>query len=465
MASEESWKEKYLRELEDADQRDKQWQAERNVLERMLVRTSLASEGQTPELDSLLTRLRDDLRNQKIDIQAWRKLQDQIDRAITKLDERGQSASIRTPVEAPVAPAQPADETDLAEDGHRLRIARRVGQLLGQLLNQVTLEPDVESQARTLQQTLLSTNDWDILREGLNQVAELVIEAVTRSQKEFEVFLKRLDERLETLRQHFSQQSDAQLSRQGDTATLDREIREELGRVSDEIRSSQDLQTLKQSVSQRLEFISGALERFRTRDAEREGMLTEQLEAMQEKVAAMEAHSEQMQAQVRRERERALTDLLTQLPNREAWQERLAFEYNRWQRYQHPLSVAVIDIDLFKKINDSFGHKAGDRVLQLVAREMKNRLRNTDFIARYGGEEFVLLLPETGLEDARVVVDQFRGHVGKLPFHFGGKPVTITFSAGVSDFRAGDTEDAVFDRADRALYQAKDAGRNQVLSD
>lgn len=466
MASEESWKEKYLRELEDADQRDKQWQAERKVLERMLVRTSLASEGQTPELDSLLTRLRDDLRNQNIDIEAWRTLQDQIDKAITRLDERDQRATTHTPAEPAVtASGQPDDETDLAGHGHRLRIARRVGQLLGQLLNQVTLEPEVESQARTLQQTLLSTNDWDILREGLNQVAALVIEAVTRSQREFEVFLKRLDERLETLRLHFSEQSDAQLSRRDDTDTLDREIREQLGRVSEDIRSSQDLQGLKQSVSQRLEFIGSALERFRTGDIEREDMLKMQLDAMQEKVAAMEAHSEQMQTQVRRERERALTDLLTQLPNREAWQERLAFEYNRWQRYRHPLTVAVIDIDLFKRINDSFGHKAGDRVLQLVAREMKSRLRSTDFIARFGGEEFVLLLPETALDDARDVVDQFRGHVGQLPFHFGGQPVTITFSAGVSEFREGDTEDAVFDRADRALYQAKDAGRNQVLTD
>ncbi|MET4027000.1 diguanylate cyclase [Marinobacter sp. MBR-99] len=464
MASEESWKDKYLRELDEAEQREKQWLAERNVLERMLVRTSLASEGQTPELDNLLNRLRSDLRKQKFDVDAWRSLQDQIDKAITRLDE----AEPKSP-ESSAQPAVPVQqiggEHDIAGDGHRLRIARRVGQLLGQLLNQVSLDPEAESQARTLQQTLLSSNDWEILREGLDQVAELVIEAVTRSQREFETFLKRLDERLETLRQHFSEQSDAQASRQDDTATLDREIREELGRVSEDIRSSMDLQSLKQSVSQRLEFIGGALERFRTRDAEREELLAQQLSTMQEKVAAMEAHSEQMQAQVRRERERAMTDLLTQLPNREAWQERLAFEYNRWQRYRHPLSVSVIDIDLFKKINDSFGHKAGDRVLQLVAREMKSRLRSTDFIARFGGEEFVLLLPETGLEAARDVVEQFREHVGKLPFHFGGKPVSITFSAGVSEFRDGDTEDAVFDRADRALYQAKDAGRNQVMVD
>jgi len=460
MASEESWKDKYLRELDESERKEKQWQAERNVLERMLVRTSLASEGQSDKLDDLLGQLRDDLRKQQVDVERWRTLQDEIDRQITLLDE-SQPRSSRPPE----TPKEQADEgLELAADSQHLRIARRVGQLVGQLLHQVSLEPKVEAHARGLQKTLLGSNDWIVLREGLDQVASLVIEAVTRSQREFEAFLKRLDERLETLRQHFSEQTQMHESRQDDTATLEREIRDELDRVGQDIANSQDLGTLKQSVSQRLEFIGSAMERFRNRELEREEMLAGQLEAMQEKVAAMEAHSDQMQAQVRKERERAMTDLLTQLPNREAWQERLMFEFNRWQRYQKPLTVCVIDIDLFKRVNDSYGHKAGDRVLQLVARELRTRLRETDFIARYGGEEFVLLLPETEAEAARTVVDQLRERVAGLPFHFGGEPVSVTFSAGLTEFREGDAVESVFDRADRALYQAKDAGRNQTTS-
>ncbi|MCP4058626.1 MAG: GGDEF domain-containing protein, partial [Pseudoalteromonas sp.] len=89
--------------------------------------------------------------------------------------------------------------------------------------------------------------------------------------------------------------------------------------------------------------------------------------------------------------------------------------------------------------------------------------RTTDFVARFGGEEFVVLFPETEPSDARAVVDKLREHVGKLPFHFRGEPVTVTFSAGLAGFIAGDTEESVFDRADRALYQAKDAGRDQVM--
>ena len=458
MASEDSWKEKYLRELEEAEHREKQWESERNLLERMLVRTSLASEGQRPELDELLGRLREDIRKKQINLQHWRELQDQIDRQITLLDEQaGPQAVSPTP-----EPQAPAEGVDLVDTTQRLRIARRIGQLLGQLLQQASLEPAAEAEARELQQTLLTSNDWEVLREGLNRVADLGIAAITRSQREFEAFLKRLDERLQALREHFAQQSDAQTGRQDATATLDREIRAELDKVGDDIRASEDIQALKQSVSQRLEFIGSALERFRTSESEREKLLANQLEAMQEKVAAMEAHSEQMQAQVREERQRALTDLLTQLPNREAWQERLSFEYNRWLRYRHPLTVAVLDVDLFKRINDSYGHKAGDRVLQLVAREMSTRLRSTDFIARFGGEEFVVLLPETPTDEARKVLDSLREHVSGLPFHFSGEPVSITFSAGLTGFQDDDTEESVFDRADRALYQAKDEGRNRV---
>jgi len=489
MASDQSWKEKYLQELESADNREKQWKAERNTLERMLVRTSLASEGQTPELDRLLARIRKDLRKNRVDVDAWKDLQDQIDRQVALLDER-QSANDRKPsffsrlarepeqepqqqqqqVSAEPLPESseqpeslPGNDQDVEDNVQRLRIARRVGQLLGQMLTQVSLEPAAEARARALQQSLLASNDWNELREGLNHVAELVIAAVTRSKREFEAFLKRLDERLELLREHFSAQSSAQSGRLDASEHLDREIREEIERVGQRLQESDDLQDLKQSVSRHLESIGQAVGRFRTQESERERALSEQLEAMQEKVAAMEAHSEQMQEQVRKERLRAMTDLLTELPNREAWQERLSFEYNRWQRYSHPLTIGVLDIDLFKRINDSYGHKAGDRVLQLVAREFRDRLRTTDFVARFGGEEFVVLFPETEPSDARAVVDKLREHVGKLPFHFRGEPVTVTFSAGLAGFIAGDTEESVFDRADRALYQAKDAGRDQVM--
>ncbi|MEP1216759.1 MAG: diguanylate cyclase [Marinobacter sp.] len=552
MSSDSPWKEKYLTAIELSEERESQWTTERNQFQRMLVRTSLASEGQNQELDRLLASLRSELRKESLDSGTWYELQDRIDRQVSALDEQKAESAGRTRATlehllsalrdhalfasskdrlrdlekrlrkpdtlqlhftgwlaefagvletglagagqpggrpgvlgrlfgsrgtqpgtseagAEVESAEPGrDEVDLGRDdveelSQRHRIARRVGELLGHMLGQVSLEPASEARARRLQESLLSSDDWDELREGLSGVADLVIAAVTRSQREFEAFLRRLDERLEALRQCFSEQTTAQAGRLNASEALDREIRDELQVFGQKVESIADFDQLKASVGQHLESISGAVERFRAQETERERNLSQQLELMHEKLAMVETHSEQVREELAEERRKALRDVLTQLPNREAWQERLAFEYQRWQRYRHPLTVGVLDIDYFKRVNDSYGHKAGDRVLQLVAKALSDRLRTTDFIARFGGEEFVILMPETPPDVARSVLDGMRKHIAALPFHFRGDPVSVTFSAGLAEFTEGDDEDDVFDRADKALYLAKDSGRDRVL--
>lgn len=554
MSSDSSWKAKYLKALESSEEQEALWQSEKNQLQRMLVRTSLASEGQNPELDRLLSRLRQQLRGDSPDTNSWHRLQDQIDREVSALDEQKaesarriksscgellsrfgsqaqfadsktrlkdlekrlgkpdspdhyladwladfalaveealssgpgragrprvfsrffgvrepvSEAGARTGADESAPPCGDEAELDRGDDSNvqadeRLQIARRVGELLGHMLSQVVLEPASEARARRLQESLLNSDSWEQLREGLNGVAELVIAAVTRSQREFESFLRRLDERLESLRQCFTQQTEAQAGRLNASEALDQEIRSELQSLGDQVESSADFGELRASVGRHLESISGAVERFRTQESEREKNLSQQLVLMQEKLATMEAHSEQVHEELAEERQRALRDVLTQLPNREAWQERLGFEYQRWQRYGHHLTVGVLDIDYFKRVNDGYGHKAGDRVLQLVARALRDRLRTTDFIARFGGEEFVVLLPETPTDVAKTVLDSLRTHIAGLPFHFRGDPVSVTFSAGLAEFLDGDDEDTVFDRADKALYMAKDAGRDQVM--
>jgi diguanylate cyclase len=484
MTEDASWKDKYLRELEDADQRAKAWEERIHALERMLVHTCLAAQGQDSKLDDALAEVRALVRQEKAGGPGWQKLQDRIDRRISHLDELrdrsaredkrslfgrllGRGEADTKMHEDPVLAVQP-DSVDLdtgEEDctDQRLRIARRVGELLAQLRKQVTLEPEADQRAKYLQDHLITSDDWEELRDGLNGVAELVIAALTRSQREFEGFLRRLDERLQALQQHFSEQQTAQTSRKTASRELENEIREELDVFSRRARASGSLEELKDSVAGHLSKVSRAVSLYREREAEREAVLTSQLEAMQEKLAAVEAHSEQMSEQLQKERSRALTDLLTELPNRQAWEDRLELEYNRWLRYGHPLSISVLDIDYFKRVNDSYGHKAGDRVLQLVARALRERFRNTDFIARYGGEEFVVLLPDTSLQDAAGVLNEVREHIATLPFHFRTEPVSVTFSAGVTEFADDEELEEAFERADQALYKAKDAGRNQVV--
>ena len=161
---------------------------------------------------------------------------------------------------------------------------------------------------------------------------------------------------------------------------------------------------------------------------------------------------------------RAISDPLTQLPNRAAYNERVEQEVAHQRRYQHPLTMVVCDLDHFKRINDGYGHLAGDKVLRLVAKLISDRLRDTDFVARYGGEEFVVLMPETAVEKARVAIEKVRKAIADSPFNFGGQPVQITMSFGITSVRVEDgSHDVAFQRADDALYQAKQQGRNRSV--
>ena len=158
-----------------------------------------------------------------------------------------------------------------------------------------------------------------------------------------------------------------------------------------------------------------------------------------------------------------MVDSLTKLPNRGAYDAYIEKEYQRYVRYGGNLSLIVCDVDKFKNINDSYGHQAGDKVLQLISRQVKKGTRQTDLLARYGGEEFVVILPNTDSQAALQVAEKIRQEVAKCPFHFKGQRVQITLSCGVASFSEGMSHEEVFERADKALYQAKEKGRNQSI--
>lgn len=355
------------------------------------------------------------------------------------------------------------ERSDFGETDQRLRIARRIGELLGHVLEQVSLEAKAHARALHLKQLLEQSYEWNELRDALNEIVDLVIAAVSRGRSEFEDFLKRLDERLAALKANCEAQVEAGADRRSATDALDEALNSQLKDIGSAVSQATSLDQLKASVTRNIQSISDSFRKYRDEERSRETVLEEKLAAMQEKLAGMEAYSEQVQEQLRTERSRALTDVLTQLPNREAWQQRLELEFDRWRRYAHPITLAVLDIDHFKKVNDSFGHKAGDRVIQLVAKALCDRLRSTDFVARYGGEEFVILLPETDADVAYKVIEDLRLHIASLPFHFQNQPVTITISAGVAPFESAENPEALFDVGDKALYRAKNQGRNRVV--
>ena len=156
-------------------------------------------------------------------------------------------------------------------------------------------------------------------------------------------------------------------------------------------------------------------------------------------------------------------DTLTQLHNRSALDERLALEYKRWLRYQSPLCLAIVDVDHFKSINDQFGHLAGDKALKVIARALSTALRDTDFVARFGGEEFVVLLPGISENSIQLPLDKLRSVIKGIPFRFKDERISISISLGATLFRSGDRITDAFERADKALYEAKNAGRDRIV--
>jgi diguanylate cyclase (GGDEF)-like protein len=162
----------------------------------------------------------------------------------------------------------------------------------------------------------------------------------------------------------------------------------------------------------------------------------------------------------------ATTDPLTRVLNRRALADRLAIEMDRSRRYASELAILLIDLDFFKRINDTEGHLVGDEVLRQLAACIQEAVRTVDIVARYGGEEFVVILPETSPNGAMVFADRLRMGIETREFAVGEGVIRLTVSIGVSTFPAANvaSADDLFARADAAMYRAKQDGRNQVRS-
>jgi diguanylate cyclase len=180
-----------------------------------------------------------------------------------------------------------------------------------------------------------------------------------------------------------------------------------------------------------------------------------QVEEAESRIQALERQLEEASAMIRE-------DQLTGALNRRGMEEAFERELSRAARLSTPLAVALLDIDHFKRLNNSLGHQAGDRALVHLARVVRQLLRPTDSLARYGGEEFLILLPNTGLDEAQKVMQRVQRELTRQFFMHENQRVLVTFSAGVVQLAPGEDREGVIARADAAMYRAKIGGRNRV---
>ncbi|PMZ74707.1 GGDEF domain-containing protein [Pseudomonas sp. FW305-70] len=333
--------------------------------------------------------------------------------------------------------------------------------LLG-LLEDLTLPERHRPQAESMRDRLKNGLNWYELLPILDDFATLMLAITDSGQHEFEAYLQRLNERLESFQSNLQAATAGHADNRSAARQMDTQIREQVDGLQSSMQDAADLEGLKHVLENHLEGLLGTMDQHQKQRDEREQEVAARLHSLAERVAHMEQEAQGYREHLEEQRQKALVDPLTGLPNRAAWSERLDHEVKQWQQHGNTLLLAMLDLDHFKRINDNYGHLAGDKVLKIIASVLRKRLRATDFIARFGGEEFVLLMPSTVPAAGLKLLESLRASIEACPFHFKGEPVTITVSVGMSAFRPGEHSDQVLKRADQALYRAKNAGRNRV---
>ena len=344
------------------------------------------------------------------------------------------------------------------------QVSTSVKNTLLNLLEHLILPDSYKPRAKEIKKELLGSLTLSHLPDLLDKIVALVVDSSSEETHEFEDFLQHITEQLIDIKQYLASVGIIGTQTKEDTLSLGESVKAQVADISETIKSCTSIDELKKLAQKHVNSIVDEVDNFCSTQAERQAEANAKIETLKTRLEETQEESAQLRERLVIQRAHAQLDPLTKLPNRQAYDHQLNSEYSRWQRYDKPLTMIIADIDFFKKINDTFGHAAGDKVLKTVARVLQTNLRDTDFIARFGGEEFVILMPETQMDAATKVAEKLRTTIMECPFHSSNRKVPVTMSFGVCEFKKGDTIDSVFDKADKALYQAKESGRNKVCS-
>ncbi|GFE81825.1 hypothetical protein GCM10011487_38250 [Steroidobacter agaridevorans] len=441
------WRTKYYDSLGRLEEQQLQFRAMETALKRLVGRLCTAALGLAPPLDEQLRKLQAVIRRETT-AEELEKLTPALTEAIGALDH---------PLPPPLT--NPSDDGVASDE--------RLRSILGALLLELRRDAELVEQADALDQKLSAALTSEQLPDVLATLTDMVgkrIQHIERAKEEIEALLGHMVGKLDEIGQFVAEQHQNQAQSQASSETLNTQLVGEIKAMGETVETAKDLLQIRHQVRSRMDAIDKHLKDFRQREATFAAAISTRNEQMRSRILELEAEARRLQSQLQDEQRASTLDVLTGIPNRQAYDKRVDDELHRLRRFKQATCLAVWDVDHFKRINDTYGHRAGDRVLRVVADCFASRIRSTDFIARYGGEEFVMILPGTHLEDALRFGEQIRTAIAEIGFHFRGSPVSITISSGVTALSPDDTAGTAFDRADKALYRAKQEGRNRCVT-
>ncbi|WP_371929369.1 diguanylate cyclase domain-containing protein [Photobacterium sp. CCB-ST2H9] len=339
---------------------------------------------------------------------------------------------------------------------------RKLCHELQQIITELDAEGESGEQLLTIRHQLLKGVTTLSLVELCLEVLRLALDAFVSERRHAQKFLDVISGDLAALEQTTRQAVEQGLALYNHRS----ELTSELGQLSDRFHQAlaqhSNLENWRSAAQDLDQSFRHLVERQRALE-NREQSLLEQLHYHQSRAEQLYQQTQDQHRQIEDLQRRIFQDPLTRVYNRAAFQDRLEHEYRRWIRYQHPLCLAVVNLDHFSELNDNYGFQAGDKVLRIIARTLRQQLRDTDFIARVSNDEFMLILPEMTETERHRRLSNIRESIFQLPFRFREKNVSVTASMGATLFDDNDTPSSVIERSQKALSSAKNAGRNHLI--
>lgn len=499
MTGEKDWKKKYFDSLQQLEDKEAIWVELESLLRKTISRLAITAKGVDNRLDKALQNIQNNSRNKK-DEALENNLED-LSRILSQLED-GATANSSTAVAEDdlnihdvvlrlIQQLQPDHEfkTRLEEfkssihamdnDQCLVELANLINQfvshdagdkttvqeVLTTLIEKITFTHGHSKRLSEISEKLDShfeTENWHAYLDEIIREIRVIVRGINDEKVELEGLIVDVTRQLNEISGVLTDEHSANAEGRKETLNLQSIMNENVGNIQSKVETVSDIDELKSSINSNLGSIKQGVEDFVAKDDERFHVSEQRNNRLQLQIKQMEKESEQLKEKLSENRQQLMFDTLTGARSRLSYEEILDQEFSRWSRYQDVFSFALLDIDHFKSVNDQFGHIAGDKALQIVAKMMTKNIRETDFLFRVGGEEFVLLLPKTRLESAAPLVEKIRASVGATSFHFKDKDVDITLSAGLTAIRDKDTAETIYERADKALYEAKDSGRNQL---
>jgi diguanylate cyclase (GGDEF)-like protein len=350
------------------------------------------------------------------------------------------------------------DETDIC---HKIR--ENLVQELAELVNSYARVNPHDAHIQSLQERIsggLSENE--LLNSCLMMLRVLVQETLAEANTAGKV-IQKLDNALNQMQANVEEGKATSETIFHARVSRNQDLKNVMGDMEEAVTHAHSIELLKEQTQSYLEKMTASVAKSEDADKiEQEGLMT-LLASMQTQLTFLQNQTQAYRKQIIAQRVSMFTDPLTKIANRLAYNDRSRKEWRRAQEQNIPLNIALIDVDHFKQINDKFGHAAGDKTLQVIARHIRLHLNKHEFVARWGGEEFILLIPNlthTGLTEH---LEKLRRSLASLPFKFKKEPVSITISMGATRCILGEELTQAFERADKNLYKAKETGRNRIV--